>query len=89
MLAFERWSGWEHLVVVMNLTPVPWTSWRVGVPRAGRYVACLDTDAASFGGSGFQLAESFETEPVAWHGREQSIVLDLPPLALLVLELKA
>ena len=88
VLAHERWAGWEHVVVVMNLTPIPWSSWRVGVPRKGRYRVILDSDAAEFGGSAFQVPELMPTESVTWHGRDQSIVLDLPPLALLVLELE-
>ena len=88
VFAFERWAGWEHAVVVMNLTPVPRAWWRLGVPRPGTYVVRLDTDDARYHGSAFPRAGRVGTEAVPWHGREQSIVIDLPPLAVLVLEME-
>jgi 1,4-alpha-glucan branching enzyme len=70
----------------MNLTPIPRPGWRVGVPRRGQHAVLLDTDAAAYGGSGFRAGPDPATESTPWHGRPQSLVLDLPPLAVLVLE---
>ncbi|MEM1203401.1 MAG: 1,4-alpha-glucan branching protein GlgB [Acidobacteriota bacterium] len=75
----------DHMVVVLNLTPVPRNGYRIGAPRAGAYALAMSTDDASFGGSGYPTAERVETEAAAADGLPQSLVLDLPPLAALVL----
>jgi 1,4-alpha-glucan branching enzyme len=40
----------------------------------------VNTDAHEFGGSDVRNGQ-VESEPVAWQGFEQSVVLTLPPLA--------
>ncbi len=75
----------EHLVVVLNLTPVPREGYRMGAPRAGRYKAILSSDDPRFGGSGFAASTDIATNDEPWDGYRQSIALTLPPLAALVL----
>jgi 1,4-alpha-glucan branching enzyme len=70
---------------VLNLTPVPRDDYRIGAPRAGRYRLVLSTDDEEFGGSGFSVPELVHTDPVPLHGREQSMLLRLPPLSALIL----
>ena len=77
----------EHLVVVLNLTPVPREKYRLGAPRAGAYEVLLSSDDARWGGSGCAgFEEPIETEDVSCDGYRQSIELTLPPLAALVLK---
>jgi 1,4-alpha-glucan branching enzyme len=85
VISYVRRSGGDHLVVVLNFTPVPREHYRVGAPAAGRYVRRLSSDEARFGGSGYPSAETTDTEPAPFHGYPQSLVLQLPPLAALVL----
>jgi len=85
VLTFERRDGDAHLVATFNFTPVPRAEYRIGVPIAGSYVRRLSSDDPAFGGSQFWTHERCDTEPVPWHGREQSIVLRLPPLGALIL----
>ena len=85
IVSYQRRDGDEHAVVVLNLTPVPRTSYRVGVPRAGRYHVALDSDAVEFGGSGYARMTTLATESLPWQGLAQSVQLTLPPLAALVL----
>jgi len=76
----------EHLVVVLNLTPVPREGYRMGAPRAGAYRAILSTDDERFGGSGYPASAEVVTDgDRPWDGYHQSMVLTLPPLAALVL----
>ncbi|MFO0567809.1 MAG: 1,4-alpha-glucan branching protein GlgB [Polyangiaceae bacterium] len=84
VLSYVRRSGDEHVVVVMNMTPVPRHDYRVGMPEAGSYVELLSTDDPAFGGSDVETRKAFETEPIGAHGRAQSVNLTLPPLGLLV-----
>ena len=86
VVSYQRLDGDEHLVVVLNLLPVPREDYRIGAPAAGRYRRVLSTDAERYAGSGWQPHETVETEPVACHGRSQSMRLRLPPLSALILE---
>jgi 1,4-alpha-glucan branching enzyme len=85
VVAYVRRDGPEHVVVVLNLTPVPREGYRIGVPGAGAYVERFSSDAPRYGGSAFASAGRLETEPVGFHGHPQSVRLRLPPLAALVL----
>ena len=71
----------------MQLTPQVQHGWRVGVPRAGTWVERLNSDSAHYGGSdvGTPLGAA-RSEAVASHGRAQSILVDVPPLATVFLE---
>ena len=75
------------VLVVCNFTPTMHTAYRVGVPRAGQWVERLNTDSAHYGGSnvGTPLGAA-RTEPVSAHGRPQSLLLTLPPLASVFFE---
>ncbi|MEO6271114.1 MAG: 1,4-alpha-glucan branching protein GlgB, partial [Lautropia sp.] len=42
----------ETVLVVCNSTPVPRYNYAIGVPRAGRWVEILNSDATLYGGSG-------------------------------------
>src|SRR5262245_4526885 len=75
----------DFVVAVLNWTPVTWRAYRVGVPQPGRYRVRLRSDAPAYGGSGGSAAVRFESEPVAAGRCRQSISIDLPPLALVVL----
>jgi len=72
----------EVLVVACNLTPVRRDNYRMGVPRAGRWRELLNSDAPLYGGSGQGNLGGVRSVPVARHGRPQSIVITLPPLAV-------
>ncbi len=85
---FRRSETDETLLVIHNLTPVPRTGYRVGVPGPGRWVEILNTDSEIYGGSGLGNLGAVDTGPlpVPHHGRPESIDLILPPLATLVLK---
>jgi len=71
-------------VIVCNFTPVPRESYRVGVPRPGRYRERINTDAVEYGGSGVGNAGEIHAEPYPMHGHPCSISLRLPPLGALI-----
>jgi 1,4-alpha-glucan branching enzyme len=87
ILSFVRRGGASggELLFVCNFTPVPRHAYHVGVPRPGRYRELLNSDAEVYGGSNLGNAGVVETAPRAVHGREHSLALTLPPLAVLVL----
>jgi 1,4-alpha-glucan branching enzyme len=84
IVAFLRKSaGGQKLVFAMNATPVVRAGYRIGVPEPGRYRGILNTDAEVYGGSGVGNISTIHSEPVPWQGRDHSIQIELPPLALL------
>ena len=77
----------EHFVVaITNLTAQVHHHYRIGVPRAGRYRECLNTDAEHYGGSGQGNLGSVVADSEPRDGRPASFSITLPPLATLILE---
>jgi 1,4-alpha-glucan branching enzyme len=75
----------RDLLVIVNATPVVRHEYRVGVPLAGNYEEILNSDDSHFGGSGSVANHKIDSEGVPSHGRAESIVLNLPPLSVLIL----
>jgi 1,4-alpha-glucan branching enzyme len=74
---------------VCNLTPVPRSGWRIGVPQGGLWREVLNTDSDHYGGSNVGNHGGVTAEPVPMHGQAQSLNLNLPPLAVLWFELES
>jgi 1,4-alpha-glucan branching enzyme len=76
-----------RVIVVANMTPVPRKGFRLGVPHGvDAWTEALNTDSAHYGGSNLgNGGAALRVEPVASHGRAQSIMLTLPPLATVFL----
>jgi len=78
------------MVVACNFTPTVQKGYRLGVPQSGSYRERLNTDSAFYGGSNTGTPLGIATaQQVAWHGKPWSVLLDLPPLATVMLEWKA
>ena len=86
MLSFLRRgrSRDDLVVVVMNFTPVSRHGYRVGVPKAGRWLEALNSDAPLYGGSGQGNYGGVEAAPAPAHGFQQSISITVPPLGLVL-----
>jgi 1,4-alpha-glucan branching enzyme len=74
---------------VFNFTPVPRQSYRLGVPRRGRWQELLNSDAPDYGGSGQGNLGGVDSTPTPLHGRPHAITLTLPPLGMLLLKAPA
>jgi 1,4-alpha-glucan branching enzyme len=86
VFAFMRSSpDGDQVSVLVNATPVPRKSYRVGVAGAGSYRELLNTDSSSYAGSGVSAGAGFQAQEVPHQGQPWSIVVDLPPLSVLVL----
>lgn len=88
VIAWARYGEAADALVAaaFNFTPIPRGGWRLGVPAGGTWTLRLNTDAAAYGGSGAPVRETMSSEDVPWDGFAQSIVVDLPPLAGVILE---
>jgi 1,4-alpha-glucan branching enzyme len=92
LLSFVRRGAEDDalIVIVCNFTPTVHRGHRLGVPEAGLWRECLNTDSEHYGGSNVGTPFGVATaEHVASHGRPQSIVIDIPPLATVMFEWKA
>ena len=78
----------SFVLILLNFTPVLREGYRVGTPVAGNYKELFNSDAECYGGSNQGNGAGLISQPVAWMGREQSLVVTLPPLAGLILQLK-
>jgi 1,4-alpha-glucan branching enzyme len=89
VLSFLRRSDNGFVVVIVNLTPVPRTGYRIGVPEGGEYREIFNSDSAFYGGSNLGNGDHpLIAEPTPWMNRSHSLSLTLPPLAGIVLQLK-
>jgi len=87
-LTYARMDGEDCVIVVLNLTPVPRDDYRIGAPRAGSYDLLLNSDELEYHGGGYTVKSKPTTEQAPMHGRDQSLVLTLPPLGTLVYRLR-
>jgi 1,4-alpha-glucan branching enzyme len=78
----------NNTVVVLNLTAVPRTGYRVGVLSEGYWEEIFNSDRTEFFGSGMVNAHPVKTEARHWHGRANSVQVDLPPMGAIVLKIK-
>jgi len=78
------------IVVLCNFTPTVHRGYRLGVPNGGNYREVFNSDSSHYGGSnvGTPLGAAM-AEDVGAHGRAQSIVIDVGPLATVMFEWKA
>jgi len=74
----------DHLVIVCNFTPVPRFDYRIGVPEHCYYREVLNSDSRIYWGSDLGNQGGFWSDAIPWHGRQYSLNLLLPPLAVSV-----
>ena len=86
ILSFVRYdkTGNQKILIVINFTPVPRYNYRIGVPEDIRWKEILNSDATQYGGSGIGNLGGVESNPVPYHGENQSINIILPPLGIVM-----
>ncbi|HEY8644737.1 MAG TPA: 1,4-alpha-glucan branching protein GlgB [Gaiellaceae bacterium] len=88
VLVFARVSkdGTRQVVCIANFAPVPREGYRVGLPLGGEWTELLNTDSAYYGGAGIGNLGKVTAEATPWHNQPCSVVLTLPPLAVVWLQ---
>jgi 1,4-alpha-glucan branching enzyme len=76
----------SEVVVLMNLTPVPRSRYRVGLPRPGKWREVLNSDAAIYGGSNMGNLGGVMAEDYNVHNQSYSAEFTLPPMSLLAFQ---
>jgi 1,4-alpha-glucan branching enzyme len=85
LLSYARRSDGQLSIALMNFTPVPHQRFRLGVPEHGNYHLALNSDAGFYSGSDMPVQSDYQSESVPWMNQPVSIVVDIPPLAGLIL----
>lgn len=74
-------NGKNNLLFVLNMTPMMWEDYKVGVPKKKKYKLVLNSDEERFGGNGNSIPEELnavkEKEQVNY--KDYSITFDLAP----------
>ena len=74
---------------IRDSTPVPRDGYRIGVPHAGAWRECLNTDSGHYGGTNAGNHGRVLTEAIPMHGQPCSLSLHLPPLSVIWLAAEA
>jgi 1,4-alpha-glucan branching enzyme len=74
----------SELVVILNLTPVPRHKYRLGLPRPGKWLEVLNSDAAVYGGSNVGNMGGVLSEDLDSHNQSYSAEFTLPPMSVVV-----
>lgn len=77
-------SGRNSLLFVLNMTPVTWEQYRVGVPKKKKYRLLLNSTEVRFGGFGGEIPAELIASEEPCHYKEYSICFDLPAFAAAV-----
>ena len=74
----------ETLLFVCNFAPVEHEKYQLGVPFYGKYKEILNSDAVEYCGSGKGNPRGKTCKQEEYDGKENSLVIDLPPMCTLV-----
>ena len=86
VFVFERRDrAGNSVIVISNFTPVVREHYRFGVNEGGTYRVILNSDGLDYQGSGVAPGAEIHSESTASHGKPQSLVLTIPPLATVYL----
>lgn len=69
----------NNILFILNMTPMTWENYKLGVPKKGKYKLLLNSAESRFGGSGAKVPEELISVPDESSFRKYSLTLDLPP----------
>ena len=72
-------NGKNELLFVLNMTPMKWENYVVGVPKKKKYKLLLNSDDKKFAGNGNVIPKELAAEAKPCNNREYSITFDLHP----------
>ncbi|MCC9166286.1 1,4-alpha-glucan branching protein GlgB [Pontibacter harenae] len=73
----------DLILVVCNFTPAVHSNYHLGVPAAGAWREIFNSDDSRYGGSDFVHHATIQTISSPSHGKENSLELKIPPLAVM------
>lgn len=76
----------DDLIILINFTPQTYSNYRIGVPKKGIYKEVFNSDGLEYGGSGYLNQEVMASESEPWHGKEDSVLVNVPPIGGIILK---
>ncbi len=73
-------DGKQHMLFVINMTPVEYPKYKVGVPMNTQYKLLLNSDEEKFGGNGNKIPKLIKAKKGLCDKRDYHIAFPLPPL---------
>ena len=77
-------NGKNNLMFIINMTPMKWEHYKVGVPKKKKYKLLLNSDDVRFGGQGMEVPAEITSVKESCDYRNYSLTLDLPPYSALI-----
>ncbi len=77
-------SGKNNLLFIINMTPIAWEGYKLGVPKKKKYKLLLNSTEERFGGAGGIIPKEITAVKDECDYKDYSITLDLPPYAAAV-----
>ncbi len=77
----------DSVVVICNMTPIPRTNYRIGLPKIGKLTQIFNSDYKKYGGSGVSNKKNINIENIGWNNRSYSCEITLPPLGAVIFKI--
>ena len=72
-------TGRNNIMFVINMTPLMWENYMIGVPKKKKYKLLLNSDDKRFGGRGHEIPAEINAVKGVCDFKDYSISFDLPP----------
>ncbi len=72
-------TGKNNIMFVLNMTPMKWENYKVGVPKKKKYKLLLNSDEKRFGGNGNEIPAEITALKDPCNFKDYSISFDLSP----------
>ena len=72
-------TGKNNIMFVLNMTPMKWENYKIGVPKKKKYKLLLNSDDKRFGGNGNVIPAELTAVKEPCNFKDYSISFDLPP----------
>ncbi len=79
-------DGKNNLLFIINMTPMKWENYKVGVPKKKKYKLLLNSDDVQFGGQGMEVPAEITSVKENCDYRDYSLTLDVPPYSALIFQ---
>lgn len=74
----------DELLVAVNFSGSDYKNYRIPVPTIGTFKEILNSEDKQFNGSGMVNHDEIKSELEPWHGRDMSMVIDLPACSIVI-----
>lgn len=76
-------DGKNNVLFIINMTPMRWENYKLGVPKKKKYKLILNSDDTRFGGQGTQVPEEIMAVKEECDYKDYCITLDVPAYSAL------